>query len=740
MTILVVLSDTYDGLFATSGQIDVDVLFVESTKRDLDEGENRMVEDELTLTLSAASASNTGDQDAIAFVLDARDESVRRYVAVFLQPADVDAPTIDELDYSGLVRPEMSADDVQWEGDEWGDAPTPLREWKVTVKNLFEGVLDRISMHDLIYGHGTSGDPDYVPALDPAWIAANVAEQFAYSNQGNWEARWQHIVCLNTLLRALADSVEWTLDYQGYGSYEFEFADSPLGVKAAPAEFVDHYVATALRDAANPYTIQWLREKQIALGDSVGLANRLWISYGRVRPDAVLNLPGIDGAQYAFEKFETFADLLYQLALALGCYLQIEFVTATHLRITFLPRAAVVGEEIWIRDVTSGSLDVGPEQSEESDRASGFAHTLASEGTSDTKGCNHYEHGPSGLSWVPSQLTREEQDKGGEPLQFTIAPTMRHVKSYGQAGPGWAGTAMPHNVKLYKSSAYQGGEERDSTGVTTALWMNGHLLGGTHLMPVAALRLEIGGTPTVFYSLHEYVNALSGRDRLFYKTEYELRLPFVCSFRRSADGSHVDDDGGRGSWKNVRLGRYLTIDGTQFVIVGYERSYAAMETSLRLQHIGRFAFGEDTSSLTGDPATTSASAPAPPQYEEYECGEDIDAGDAVSLYAGGVIRRTVALRSHYGRYVGVAVASGLSGERIRVQTGGLASNAAWSLTAGAAVYVRTAALGTPNVSATMLESIGATEDMYVRIGVAASASEFEMRSAVEFVYAPGLPV
>ncbi len=735
---LVVASDTYAGLYASSGQVDVGVLTVDTVKRDLDQGENILVEDEMSLLLDEATIETSDDADAIAFVLDARDIAVRRYVAVFLQPADVDAPVVADLDYSGLVRPETSSDDLQWNGAPWSGAIAPLRSWKVTIKNLFEGVLDRISMWHLIYGNGISTEPDYVPGISPSWESTNVSELFAYNNSGGYETRWQSMVNLNTLLRMLADEVEFTLDHQGYGTYTFELANSPLGVKAAPAEFVDHYAATPMRNAAEPYQITWLREKEIALGDGVNVLNQIWINYGRVKPDSVLNLPGITGDAHAFEKLESFADLLYKLAFDLGCYLRIEYITATTLRISFVPRANIVADEIWIRDAVDASLDLGPEQADESDTYYGMAHTLASEGNAASQGHNYYEHGASGLGWVTSPLTQELTKSGGEQLQFTIAPTMRRVKA--TIITGWSGAALPHNTRTYKSGVLQTGEERDTTGVTTALFMNGHVLPGTHVMPIAALRLTVDGTPSVYYSLGEYINAIAGRDKEYYVAEYQLRIPFLCSFRISADGSHAGDDGGRGSWKHLQLGRKLTLDGVPFAIVGYERNYAEFETTLRLMLISRFAFGEDTTSIGDATISVPAAAAGVAQYDEYTCGEDVDEGDAVSIMTDGTVYRTLALRSHFGRYVGIAQQDGLDGERIRVQTGGQASHTAWSLTPGAPVVVRTVAIGTPNVSASVLTGITATEDTYLRIGVAVSTTEFVMGNLRQFVYAPGLPV
>lgn len=71
--LLLTVSETYAGLFATSGQIDVGVFDLDTSKRDLDIAASAMVEDELGMTVDESVAETADDAAAIAFVLEAQD-------------------------------------------------------------------------------------------------------------------------------------------------------------------------------------------------------------------------------------------------------------------------------------------------------------------------------------------------------------------------------------------------------------------------------------------------------------------------------------------------------------------------------------------------------------------------------------------------------------------------------------------------------------------------------------------
>lgn len=746
--ILLTVSDTYAGLFATTGQINVDVLGIESSKRDLDIAEMAMVEDELKMIIDETAAESADDVAAVTFVLDAQDGETKRFVGVFLQPADVDAPLIAELEYSGIVRPEMSAEDVLWSGARWSAAPSPMRVWTCTVKNFFEGVIDQYALRDLIYGRqpNNPSHPDYVKGIDYLTFAAsNIYNRLAYSTT-SWEVYQENLAPLNKLMRALADNLEDTLSAHGFGTFTIDLAESPLGVWMSPAVYHSYGLNTHMRNEAEPYTIDFDLEREPRLGDTSELYE-LYIAWGNVMPEMVESPPGVEGnteKEFSVLSCETFVDFLYRLALCLGMYVRFEFVTATNLRISFSSRAGVVRHEIWIPDAEKAGLDVGPTGAGENRTFRGFAFSMAAEGTKANHGASWYHFDTNRKLYLESDLTKAHGKKEGDNLLFTVAPVMRRFGKATGVHTSWSGGCMPHNAlaKYLPTGEIFKIETHVTSGITNQLYMNVGTVGSPQILPVASVRVKIAGRGDIYYSLHELINDLSGRDTGFFETEYELTVPYLCSIRKSADGTHADDDGGRGRWRNLDLGCELTLDGTEYVVVGFERKYRTLETTMRLHRLSRFAFSQDTTTITAEVAQHGEGVYAPGDTAEVslEAGEAIAAGDAVSVRSNGKAYRALALNSDYGRVIGIAGHDAAADESVRVQLTGIVTHAAYSFTPGSRVYLRSVAYGNPNVESNRLVAMTTTEDMYMEIGTALSSSSFRIEPGHQFVFAPGIPI
>jgi len=748
VVLLLTVSDTYAGLFSTSGQIDVGVFDLDTSKRDLDIAASAMVEDELGMTIDESSIESTDDVDAVSFVLAAQDGTTKRFVGVFLQPADVDAPTITALEYSGIVRPEMTSEDLRWHGAKWSSAPMPIRIWDVTVKNFFEGVIDQYTLRDLIYGRqpGNPSHPDYVKGIDYLTFAvANISSRLAYSTS-SWEVYHESLAPLNKFMRAIADNLADTLAAHGFGTFTIDLAESPLGVWMSPATFHSAGADTPLRDEASPYTIDFNLELEPRLGDTSELYE-MYLAWGDVMPDTITSPPGVEGEteeSYSVLSCETFVDFLYRLALSLGMYVRFEYTAATQLRISFSSRAGVVKHEIWIPDAEKASLDVGPAEAQDKRAFRGFAFSMAAEGTKANQGASWYHYDQGRRLYLESELTKKHRDADGDDLLFTIAPVMRRFGRVDGMPASWQAACLPHNAygKHLPSNSIPMKETNVTWGVTNQLFMNAGTVGTPHILPVAALRVKIGGVGDIYYSLHEYVNTLAGRDNSYFKTEYELTVPYLCSIRKSADGSHADDDAGRGRWQNLELGCELTLDGVEYTVVGYERKYRSLETTVRLHRLSRFSFAQETAPQAAMIVTPVEGAYAASEVSEtvLECGEAIGAGDAVAVRSNGKAFRAVALNSDYGRVLGIACSDAVLGDFLRVQFAGVATHASYSFSPGDRVFLRTATFGTSNVQTARLADMTATEDMFLELGTALTATSLRLNFGRQFIFAPGIPV
>lgn len=767
-TLMFVVAAAYEDLFDLSAAIDVDVFDVESSKKDLEIAEGILAEDELSFTLYEQSAITSDDEDAIAFCLDAQDStdpSKRRFVALFIQPADTDAPAVSEMEFSGIIRSDMRASDILWHDAQWGTAPTPRREWRLTARPYFEGAFEEISMYDLIYGAGDVLDPvatGYVKGITSAWEAQYVADRCGYfrsvqtGSTALRETRWGAIVPLSDLLQMLADNLCETLDARGLGSFTIDIEQSPLDVTFSPARFrwgqkgstISRFVWGNGDTTNPPYQVDAADAVSCDLGDTL-IDRQLYVSYFKVKPTWLPVVPDDPQSKYGFEQLESFVHLLYAVAANFGVFLRITFPTAAEMKVSFVARGAIAKGSTFVRDVTAAELETTP-SSEDGDSFAGDTFTLATEGE------NEYYWEPR--IWGESKKTKNDRTRSRDNLiQFTISPTLRKVVNGNGDGINYSpGTGLPsyqkipHNARFYNDGALwnEGDPRYDAIGMTTAL----HVLcdvatekvttGGTSIIaPVAAVHAVIDGEDLTFRAMSEYLNRVFQRDRVYFETEYTLDVPYLCSFRKSADGTHADDDGGRGRWQNLQLGSEITIDGVTYITVGIERSFRDPGTKIRLHDTSRFAFTASTGAGSVIAASTiddeeSNAVSVAEVMHGLECGEPIDAGDIVSIAADGCLYRSLARDTHYDRVLGIAESAGLAGEVISVRTSGVATHAGYSFSPGAPLYLRSSTIGTPNISESRLLARTSSENYVFPIGRAISATSVQIMTGTHYYLYP----
>jgi hypothetical protein len=304
---------------------------------------------------------------------------------------------------------------------------------------------------------------------------------------------------------------------------------------------------------------------------------------------------------------------------------------------------------------------------------------------------------------------------------------------------------MPHN-SISSISGTKNGVNDTNRILTTALHMrvDGDVVEGLQgekcIHPIAAVHANINGVENTYYSLSDYINALMERDSKYFETEYNITVPYICSWRKSADGLHVDDDGGRGRLSNLQLGAKVVIDSIEYMVIGIERDWNAWTTKLRLHYADRFAF-EEASGLAAEctPIISVLQAPAPsPMYKQPQAraavaGEDIEEGAYVSMLDDGTVVIAKSIADHFGRLVGVATTSAATGEYVSYQTSGIASCSSWTFTPGRSVYLR--GLVAPNLSQTALASKTVDECLFARVGMAVSPTEIKLDEQLEFIFA-----
>lgn len=764
-----VISNSFDGLFAPD-PIDVDIIEIGSTKHDVEDGEGRVVEDEIEFTMHEEWISTSADEAGFQFVLDAQNstyydgDALRyhiddiRYCALFIRPAEQTTLQPADAEFIGMIRSEMKATDLQWRGSDWASNATPLRTWKASARTYTEGILEAVTLKDLIYGAGQSGQPGFVQGISTAWEALKVSDPI-----GTWREDadrfeyWRGLVSLNETIRCLATNLEVTL-LQMFGlSYTITIDESPIGVRFSQAERAN--ATLQYMTAPQIYQISADR-KELALGDTVAPEYHPLIQYCRVKPlfgnpsvdvgynaEYGISSVGVNATTYAWEAVESFPRLMYEIAFSLGMYVTFYATSATDIHVAFHARKSMVRDQVYLRDPAAAEVETAPVDGAEQERYYADAMGLATEGDERALGVNYYELGDNADSYIESDTTKAVRARGAKRLLFSIAPTLRYY-----------GRILDDGLYLYDYYQFHGTVEAppyragnphrwDRKGATCSLFMvNVHapdaveqIAGARAVHPVAACTFEYEGNERTFYTLAEYIRILQRIDAGAYAHEYTLTVPAICGFRRSSDGTHSADDGGRGSWRNLALGCEMVIDGISYVVVGIERNIPSLETKIRLHASTRFAFSDATAQGTVRAMQVPRPAPHVPvpakaHYQQYDAEEQIAQGDAVTLTSTGGVVRAIAANPHYGRVLGIAITDAQVGMPVIVQTHGVVSCPAYSWGIGMSVYLRTSS--TLNLSQSVLAARSSTEDYFLRIGVAVAANAVELTRGQGFIYYP----
>lgn len=477
------------------------------------------------------------------------------------------------------------------------------------------------------------------------------------------------------------------------------------------------------------------------------------------------------GYELSYKKFKSISALLFGIARSLGAYLRFKLLTPTSLQISFEPRNRVEGDgELRLRDAVSARLSTSP-FSEESKKEVGrkytgqtTAYTLDSVDTAIVRKftienpglfSGQFQKGiPQG--WEPS--LRMDSQPAGEVLLHSTGWALATAKSetvqpsYPQnlvfavvrAGTTFsAGAALP----LYLDALFTNPGMLVNTGLFVQMQDAGSPSGFV-IRPIGALTTKLNGEDLYFPNLAWFISWLEDRDGAFYKTEYEIEVPYLTGFSKNADGSFA-------SWKHVNLSQILgpklrLNDGygeKLFSVVGVEWKLQTASVVLRLHNSSRFGFSAATADPTGGTTTVPTSPNGgiqDPAQKEYELtpGTKVRKGDAVILWKfdfGGFITTSAvrfepnAITASLGKYVGIALndADGDSpnagDRRLAVQESGIAElgdlDPSVTLELGDRLYVRKfdPALYT-NISNQILSTPSAGEHVMQFVGIVNSVS------------------
>lgn len=779
-----VVSDTYDGLFATTGVIPTQVFRVGSIKQDLDLSSGEIAADELQLSIDEASIDSPTDEAAVAFFLQAENTTVKRFVALFLNTATLPLPpSAQHALFVGMVSNKLKARDIFHNGVQYSSQIEALREWDATCYTFLDQAITDIALEDLIKGNTETN----VVGIDATWVAANVADRQAYHKTqpsgfpGDRSVRWDKLVNLNKLLRKLADNVSATIAARGLGSISIEIATTELDPRFRPARFTPYeymgYQASVYtqfqsrllpvpgvtlllgpQNATGPFVIREGDAKILSLGDDATDADSPWIHWRMAQPE------GKSEEAMSFLRCKSFTELLYAIAASFGMFVRFFTTGQNSIEIRFIARSSVELGACYFRDAQTGSIDLSTGEAEKSQEVVAVSTLYTPDGSEmrpqmwpanvkkyDT--VYREDIGPSkGHSWVMSSEAKKALLSTGVALRtyptriydvdnqitLPLSPCVAHnaVWYWGAQREVDLSFTVANQDQVWKAPIGITNMIFVRTGVSiepvapsnTVIWA-----------PVAALSTRIDGEDQTFYSMSMYVNAVAKRDQEYYTSTYELEIPYINGFT-------LMEFGGSQSWKNVDLGSLITIqEGGQpieFVVIGIERDMANISTRIKMHRKSRFTFTApaalpaivpDFEPNTDNTVQTSA-ATIDTRYGIAD--ETIFTGDAVRAYYTGTewrLRRMRSQSNDYNSIVGVALNGADVDGGVLVQTTGRIELPTYSFIPGEPVYVRTAAAPAINISQSLLTAVSGGEDMIVDIGTADSTNSFVLNLFEQFI-------
>ncbi|MBL7998256.1 MAG: hypothetical protein JNL32_06405, partial [Candidatus Kapabacteria bacterium] len=235
------LSDTYAGLFATTGVENVSIFELKSSKKDLELAAGVSAQDEQQIVCNEYLITTTAEQAAFDLFYSARDASVRVFVGVFI---NLNEPTVvcsaATADMLGVLQPDMKSQAVRWSGATYSASPNPRREWQARAITFGDAVLNQFTPKELVDGK-KNGGTTIIPAIDSTWKTANVSDRlgwYHHTPSGTSVERkgvYNELVNFGAALVKLRDQFAIGLTNTGVTGYSVVFDDFDFDFEFVPS-------------------------------------------------------------------------------------------------------------------------------------------------------------------------------------------------------------------------------------------------------------------------------------------------------------------------------------------------------------------------------------------------------------------------------------------------------------------------------------------------------------------------
>jgi hypothetical protein len=763
--IVFVLSDTYNGLFASSGVMTTSIFDVRSSKKDLELQAGVSAQDELQINCNEYLIANQDDESAFELFYSARDASVRVFVAVFINQNLNDLQcTSDNADMIGVLNPDMKAKALMWSADNYATDVNPSREWQATAISFGDSVLNRFSPKDLVQGVRSATNSIIVPAISESWRNSNVSDRlgwYHYTPSGNGVERkgvYSELVNLGTALRAMADNMEVGLSNTGVSNYSIVFDDFDFDYEFLPSlpnnpnggsrfendssarillrELIyltgDDWESDVAKGAGSLITTDALKhdipnKRKLKLFSST-IDEQLYVHWRMFAP------ANQEEEKLSFYSAGNFLEMLYSIAYSFGMLIETYNSNATTLHVRFVSRQNLRKWRVYPIGAVNDDLNLKVENIKDK----GY-YALGSNYTVDARDAYALDLTTRRRT---ASYQKQSTKQSGTFVPLAVARSLAVVDSYVSVPPGFNtfisdSECIPHNGVVIDYRNNQWNVLIKASGISTALYMYSSNLparmnppaNGKYITPVASIMAKVDGKQLRFDSIAGYSNYMNSRAGFYYETERTIDVPFLCAFSRSESGSFP-------SWKELALGCEVVYSGVSYLVLGIERDYSNYSTKLRLQATSRFVFEElgnvvDDSgggSQLPNPIGLNTASQHSGISSIYTASGDIVAGDIVMLTGSGLVSRATAnVDECYETIAGVALHNAEDGMRVSVALpDSLISSSRYEFETMERLYVRTADIPDLNITSELLTSVNAVagENTIVEIGVSTGANSF----------------
>ena len=693
-----VVSADYNELIGSTAEIsEVDIFDYESIKFDAEDNSLRQKEDELSFGMNEATISTPADEAAAALIKTSQYSDV--WVALFAHDAtdwQATSRSADKLLFSGLIRRKSSGQDLIWHGDEWSNAPAPLRSWKYSAQSFGEAVLDKINLTSKKMPNGNIiqgvlDEIDLTPDIRDLPIIQGV-RKVALTDFTMPVPTFKWAIHLNTLLRKI---IARAVERQQSRISGFEI------------ELIQSETSFAFGNSGTPFTNSGAaRRFPLLVNTEEDNIRGLFVDSRLIKPLRAEDGIGIaPDYQISWHRFENVSDLFYHLAICFGCQLKISQVGKSKLRLEF-KTLKNEGKELEIIDAVSGSVDLQQLDSTSAKKYVCRATDLNEEGES-------YNVNQGEYLTALREIRSDKEDK--KPLPLSVSATWQMFESEGRAIPqncdsshlvsykvawtgliGWVANCPTPSSDIPQNKYSILNRVTDNNSIKNWEW---------------------------FRRLTDCLDSKITSNNDKYKAEYSIDIPAINGIRAKGLSGNILD---------VKIFDKIEIDGKNYLIVGIEIKPREGRVNLRLTHASKYGWTEISTpppfGKTSIPFSDNSFNNFTP-IETFLTAEAINAGDLVMLSSERKIKKYENKTENYGRYVGVAATSAVAGAQVVVRNSG--TSAGVGLSIGKPVYARIVG-GVCKPSPQRLTARSTTEQTDICIGWAKSVDSWELRPPIEF--------